>query len=128
MFVSSSMTRTEYPMTSLPPSFRADGELDLEDRAPRNVVPGPNRPLVVVREGADDCQAETRPPFLAGKIRLEQTVPVSRRDSRPVVAHGHPDCPQRRLVPHPHHDPAPVPQPRRRVLPEVGPRPAGPER
>src|SRR4030065_1478669 len=99
MFVSSSMTRTEYPMTSLPPSFRADGELDLEDRAPRNVVPDPHRPLVVVRDGADDGQAETRPPFLAGKIRLHQTGPGSpggspapppprppRRPPRPALA------------------------------------------
>src|SRR3990172_3660012 len=109
MFLSSSMTRTEYPMETLLPSLCPDREFDLEDCASRCVVADLHRPLVVACDGIDDGQPEARPPFLAGKIRLEKTVAVPRRDSGPVVAHGYPDGSPPPLLSPPDHHPPPLP-------------------
>src|SRR3990170_8758058 len=104
MFISSSMTRTEYPMETLLPSLWPDRELDLEYCASRWVVPDLHRPLVVAGDGTDDGQPEARPPFLAGKIRLQKKGPGPPGGSRPPAAHRKPDRSPRRLASHPHPD------------------------
>src|SRR3989304_9944104 len=100
MFISSSMTRTEYPMETLLPSLWPDRELDLEYCASRWVVPDLHRPLVVAGDGTDDGQPEARPPFLAGKIRLPKKGGGPPGEFRAPGAHSDPRRPPR---PHPSH-------------------------
>ena len=68
-----------------PPALRGDGQGEIESRAARRIVRGPQAPTLAVEDGAADCEPQAESISLGREKRIEDLLQRFARHARAVV-------------------------------------------